>query len=456
MTVLPFRIQWCIGASGAASSETEAARQKPMLPAFAPDPVPSCQPKQDANGRMHSFRQETCSAQVAPSQQPGEERVLPSQPIAEEKETGCPLTPANDGAAQGVSMLSDELRQMSPASASHQHSCRTSFDRTLAHAIQDYLEDQKRQHRRPKTLEWHEQALGLFQRYLLTEHQCILLNQITEAQVGGWLAALPLMSTAIGTHRSAGTVASYARSARAFCQWLVRHRYLPATPFAHLHLPPVETCSPHPIEPEEWDQLLLACHPPKQTGALADRTAARNCALLWMLFDTGMRVSEICRLRLGDVDREQGTLSVQGKGATARRLTLGHEGLCHLLGYLDRSRLKVAACFERRDASTEYLFLSEAGRPLTKSALALVFGRLRQRAGITRKGMSLSLLRESFAARYLQAGGDLTTLWELLGQKESGTFEHCVRMCDEAVDDQMQRSLERAIDSEPLADEGTR
>ena len=65
-------------------------------------------------------------------------------------------------------------------------------------------------------------------------------------------------------------------------------------------------------------------------------------------------------------------------------------------------------------------------------------------------------MRESFAARYLQAGGDLTTLWEVLGQKESGTFEHFVRMHDEAVDDHKQRSLERAIDGEPLADEGTR
>jgi hypothetical protein len=64
-------------------------------------------------------------------------------------------------------------------------------------------------------------------------------------------------------------------------------------------------------------------------------------------------------------------------------------------------------------------------------------------------------LRESFAARYLQAGGDLTTLWEVLGQKESGIFEHCVRMHDEAVDDHKQRSVERVIDGEPLADEIT-
>jgi len=57
VTVLPFCIERCIGTSGAASSETEeAARQKHVLHTFAPDPVPSCQPEQDANGRIHSFR----------------------------------------------------------------------------------------------------------------------------------------------------------------------------------------------------------------------------------------------------------------------------------------------------------------------------------------------------------------------------------------------------------------
>ncbi len=65
-------------------------------------------------------------------------------------------------------------------------------------------------HRRPKTLQWHEKALGLFQHYLLIEHQCVLLDQITEAAVRGWLALLPQMPTARGSLRSTSTVESYA------------------------------------------------------------------------------------------------------------------------------------------------------------------------------------------------------------------------------------------------------
>ena len=140
------------------------------------------------------------------------------------------------------------------------------------------------------------------------------MDQITEKQVRGWISTLPLMPTANGTLRLPNTVESYVRSARAFCHWLVLHQYLSATPFAHLLLPPAENRSPLPLEPEEWEYLLLACHSPKETGVIANQAVARNRAILWMLFETGMHVTEICRLCLGDVDREQGIVRVQRKG----------------------------------------------------------------------------------------------------------------------------------------------
>jgi site-specific recombinase XerD len=429
VTVLPFCIERCIGTVGAVASEREGgAQQKQMFPAGVPDPVPSGQPEQAANGRTPSPGRGACSAQIVPSEQPEEEQVLPSQPIAEEQEAIGPLTPTNGGAVQCASTRSAGSRQRSPASASHQH---PSANKTIEQAIQDYLEDQKRHHRRPKTLEWHEQALRLFQCYLLMEHQCVLLDQIMEVRIRGWFAALPLMPTATGALRSPNTVESYARSARAFCQWLVRRHRLPATPFAHLLLPPVEHRSPHPLSPEEWEYLLLACHPSRETGALADQAAARNHALLWVLFDTGMQVTEVCRLQLRDVDREQGVLTVRGKGAKERQLTLGQQALRYLLVYLDDYRLHLAADGEQAGNNREPLFLSETGCALTKSVVTLLFGRLRKRAGITREGVTAKRLRESFAVRYLRAGGEREALRELLGQEESASFQRYLQMSDE-------------------------
>lgn len=223
--------------------------------------------------------------------------------------------------------------------------------------------------------------------------------------------------SATGALRSAGTVQSYARSARAFCQWLVQKKSLPATPFTCLSLPAVEIRSPHLLSLEEWDRLLRACQPPKKANERTEQAAARNRALLWVLFDTGMQASEVCRLRVGDVDRKQGVLVVRGKGTKQRRITLGQQALGHLLAYLDDYRLHLAA-----GENEEVLFLSETGHPLTKSGVNLLFARLRERAGITRKGVTAALLRESFAVRYLRAGGDVCLLSEVLGQKDCASL----------------------------------
>jgi site-specific recombinase XerD len=284
-------------------------------------------------------------------------------------------------------------------------------------------------------------ALGLFRQYLLTECHRTLLSDITEMDLQGWLAFLRRQPTSRGDLRAAGTLASYLRSARAFCQWCVHHTFLKGTPFAHLPLLQGEPSLLQLLEPEEWEGLLVACRPPGETSVLTERAATvRNQAMLWVLAETGMRASELCGLHLEDVDREQGILTVRGKGSTKpRQLPLGQDGLHALLSYLESSRPELGACVERGEACEEPLFLSEAGRPLTDNGIALLFGRLRKRAGITRKDVGASLLRDTFAMQYLQAGGDRFLLRELLGQEESAAVKRSLRRSEEAMEDQKQK-----------------
>jgi site-specific recombinase XerD len=269
----------------------------------------------------------------------------------------------------------------------------------------------------------------LFQHYLQSQHQCLLLGQITQAQVSGWLEFLALVPTSSGSLRLPSTVESYARSARAFCQWSERRGYQQTTPFAHLALPRLETYELHPLAPQEWERLLLACRPTRKSNVLAEQATVRNRAILWLLFETGIRVSELCRLRLSDIDREQGLLLIRGKDKKARRLTLGQEGLYSLRMYLDSHCFGVGACRVERGAGEDHLFLSERGDPLTKNGMALLFARLRKRAGIARQGINPALLRKSFALRFLQTGGDPLILQELLGysdQSISAHFRHLI------------------------------
>ena len=68
--------------------------------------------------------------------------------------------------------------------------------------------------------------------------------------------------------------------------------------------------------------FTFACAPPRETGPFAERAAVRNRAILWLLYDTGIRVSELINLRLSDLDRKKGVVTVMGKGSKERRIAL--------------------------------------------------------------------------------------------------------------------------------------
>jgi site-specific recombinase XerD len=427
LAVFSFCIERCFsGLTPTTARILEGSWPEQVLPVRAPYSVSMGKSEQEAARPFPAPAAGAGCSCGTPAQQRDEKRSFLPQPTAEEAMMRCVAAP-NSGLPGG------EQQQVSLVPLSSTRSRHTPSTLTVEQAIQDYLEDQRSHHRSPKTIEWHEHALELFQRYLRSRYQCLLLGQITQAQMHGWLAFLFQTSSAKGSLRSTSTVESYARSARAFCQWLVHHRYLQASPFAHLALPKPETRMHHPLAPQEWEQLLLACRSVRNIDMLAQRATARNRAILWLLFDTGMRVSEVCDLRLSDVDREQGMLLIRGKGVQARRLTLGYEGLRYLRAYLDTHRLGVAVPLEQRDASQDHLFLSETGRPLTKNGIALLFSRLRKRAGISRKGINPSLLREGFALRFLQTGGDPLILQELLGYSEQATSVRYKRLRAEAL-----------------------
>src|SRR5437764_911138 len=129
---------------------------------------------------------------------------------------------------------------------------------------------------------------------------------------------------------------------------------------------------------------LKALSPTTCSTTLAASTA-RNRAILWVLYDTGIRVSELCGLRLGDFDRKHGVLTVTGKGSKERRIALGSNCLRNLLYYLDRYRPDEDELAEWGSADEDHLFLSETRLPLTKNGVTLLFKRIKKRAGITDK-----------------------------------------------------------------------
>lgn len=188
---------------------------------------------------------------------------------------------------------------------------------------------------------------------------------------------------------------------------------------------------------EDFERLLLACSPPGESGPLAERAAVRNRAILWMLFDTGISLSELCALQIMDVDRTHGMVTIRGQGARARCLSLGPQGWGHLLSYLDQHRPKQEELVAWANAGEDHLFLSETRRALTISGIALLFVRLRRRTGIIGEQVSPQILRHSFALRYLQAGGNPCRLQRLLGYEGMAQVKQYLRWHDQLVHDRL-------------------
>jgi len=310
---------------------------------------------------------------------------------------------------------------------------------TLACAIDDSLHDHDGGNHSAKTLEWHRTALGFLRTFLKEKRSITLIGEVDAPDISAWFAHLRKTPGARGKVRSQRTIQTYARSARAFFHWLVRRETIERNPFDRIVFPKVGRPLIQTIEPEEFEQLLQACVPPNETGPIADRAAGRNRAILWLLYDTGIRVSELCGLRLGDFDRRHGVITVTGKGSKERRVALGQNCLRHLLYYLDRYRPDEEELAEWGSAGEDHLFLAETRTPLTKNGVEMLFARLRKRAGITGKRISPHILRHTFAVRYLVLGNDPFSLQELLGHDDMTTVKNYMHMNDVTIQEQKRK-----------------
>ena len=310
---------------------------------------------------------------------------------------------------------------------------------TIERAIGDYVLDHEGGNRSKKTIEWHRTALGFLRKFLAQERDITQVGEINAPDITAWFVHLRKTPGAHGKMRSERTIQTYARSARAFFHWQVRQGLLSENPFDRVVFPKVGKPIIKTITPEEFEQLLRACTPPNETGPIATRAAVRNRAILWVLYDAGIRVSELCGLRIHDFDRKQGILTVKGKGSKERRIGLGSNCQRNLLYYLDQFRPDQEELAAWGSPDEDHLFLSETRLPLTKNGMTQLFARLKKRSGITGKRISPHIFRHTFALRYLILSGDPFSLQELLGHEDMNTVKLYMHMNDEVIQEQKRK-----------------
>ncbi len=193
---------------------------------------------------------------------------------------------------------------------------------------------------------------------------------------------------------------------RSFFRYMKRGGLVEENPAKAVGNPKVGKSLPSYLTEEEVRALLAA---PK---------SARDRAILWLLYQTGIRVSELCGLRLQDVDLKGKRLRVRGKGKRERVVFFGDEAGKALLQYLRDER---PAYVERHPECADALFLSRKGK-LSDMSVRRMLKRAAQEAGI-HKEVYPHLLRHTFATHMLERGVDLRAVQKFLGHKNIETTE---------------------------------
>lgn len=292
------------------------------------------------------------------------------------------------------------VRTSTPTRPTKISSARPRRVRTIAALVEEYLIVHQSQGHSPKTLEWHSTALGLLVRYLedqgVTDPHAFETSHLREWVV--WLSAPESVRRRPGrtsvTPRSKRTIHTYTRSAHAFGKWLHEEGYTDADITNHFTLPKVGKPLIKILEEEDFQQLLAAC----EAGQHPREYALRDRAMLWLLYDTGIRISELAILTFPQLDLRAGVLVAHGKGDKERRIAIGSNAIGAVRRYLDHARS--AFCGSESSAC---VFLGEQGA-LTRRGVEQVIRRLKHRCGFTDRRISAHIFRHTFAVRYLNAG----------------------------------------------------
>jgi integrase/recombinase XerC len=196
---------------------------------------------------------------------------------------------------------------------------------------------------------------------------------------------------------------------RAFFAWLVRTRQLEVNPAKLIATPKREQRLPFHLNIDQAVTLVEA--PPQKAGD--EPCMNRDTAILELLYSSGLRVSELTNLSIGDVDRAAGMVRVLGKGSKERIVPVGTNALAALERYLAE---------RGHPDDNAPLFLGSRGGRINRRAVAALVKRWSQPI-VTFKSVSPHTLRHTFATHLLEAGADLRSIQELLGHSSLSTTQ---------------------------------
>ena len=195
-----------------------------------------------------------------------------------------------------------------------------------------------------------------------------------------------------------------------FFRWLASRNHIPHDPADVLPLPRIERFLPDTLNEPDVLRLLAATDVTLPLGL-------RDCAMLELLYASGLRASELVGARLENLDLDGRTIRVTGKGNKTRIVPIGTKACEAITSYLEKERPRLVS---KRTGS--HVFLTHHGKGMTTARLLQIVKAAAKRAGIETT-VYPHLLRHSFATHLLGGGADLRIIQELLGHADISTTQ---------------------------------
>ena len=196
-------------------------------------------------------------------------------------------------------------------------------------------------------------------------------------------------------------------------------KYIEENPSELIEFPKLPQRLPVYLTGDEVEALLNAPDESKDQGI-------RDKAILYFLYATGIRVSELCNLKLNQLDLVRGTVIVTGKGNKQRVIPVSEVAIELIKRYLREVRLK----WDTR--RSDYLFITRRGKPFTRQGMWKLIKGYAVKAGI-KKEVSPHKLRHSFATHLLERGADLRAVQVMLGHSSISTTQIYTNLPDKVI-----------------------
>ena len=197
---------------------------------------------------------------------------------------------------------------------------------------------------------------------------------------------------------------------RSFYHYLILEDYLEADPSELLESPQVGLHLPEVLTIEEIDNLI-------ESIDLSTKEGQRNRTILETLYSCGLRVSELCNLKISDLYLEEGFIKVEGKGNKQRLIPISPRAIRELqLYFIDRNQFSIKKDYE------DYVFISKRGTNISRIMVFHIIKTLAEAIGL-KKTISPHTFRHSFATHLLEGSANLRAIQCMLGHESIGTTE---------------------------------